>query len=72
MATTEHFMPTDIEWDPIGRYLVIGGKLSYIFTLFLNFGFLVIIRNLVIYFKCCASLGMFLSKIYSSLVPGGL
>ena len=24
MATTEHFMPTDIEWDPTGRYLVIG------------------------------------------------
>ena len=55
MATTKHFMPTDIEWDPTGRYLVIGnwllvigGKLSYIFTLFLNFGFLVIIRKLVI------------------------
>ena len=24
MATTKHFMPTDIEWDSTGRYLVIG------------------------------------------------
>ena len=24
MAQTEHFMATDVEWDPTGRYVVTG------------------------------------------------
>ncbi len=36
MATAEHFMATDVEWDPTGRYVAtgvniwsFGGKLLY-------------------------------------------
>ena len=39
MAQNEHFMATDVEWDPTGRYVVSGisywmHKASYSFLIF--------------------------------------
>jgi translation initiation factor 3 subunit B len=29
MAQTEHFMATDVEWDPTGRYVVSGPSFMF-------------------------------------------